>query len=182
MTDNATGKANARRVAEAVRGEAVATTMGHLDRIFLLEVGQRKRLAEAVLTGKVAFSLAEIQLPPGVSQSRINGYRRDLNDFGPEGIVRLKERLAGAEERQNEKLAATLQRKIDNAPTRYDKAEEELADALALQEQREQALHQWLKGCSLGVAEIRELVVCLRHNVTYIHFLSQSGVLYSEPG
>lgn len=138
-----------------------------LDRVFVLSGPRKKLLAAALIGGRVRFPSTGLQLPLGVGQDKIDGYYRDLADFGSDGILRLKQQVATAEEGGEVKVAATLRRSIANAPKKYDAAEEALAAALGLRQRREEALAAWLSW-GLSPAEMRTLAGCLRHNVTYL--------------
>lgn len=154
------------------------TDVAHsIDKLFALNPQRRTLLLGAISAGRMSFPNTEIQLRAGVSQAKIDGFRRDLVDYSSEGVIKLKERHANA---KTEKSAKALQKKIDAAPAKYEAATIGLAAALAQQRRRELALSQWLRACGLKLAETRALAHCLRHNVTYIHYLASCQTLYVE--
>ena len=165
------------RTATAKKGQdPLAHSLGTA---FALTPRRLELLTAAVRGHRVNIPPSPLQLPLGVSQSRIDAFRRDIVDYSPEGVSRLQARLARAEEQHNDKAAATLRSKIAKAPSKFETAQIDLTAALELRSRREQALLRWLNGCGLRGDALTTLVRSLRHNVTYMYYMNER-VLYVE--
>ena len=152
-----------------------------LSKAFALSPHRLDLLTKAIRADRVTLPTSELRLTMGVSMSRIEVFRRDIAYFGPQGEVRLGERLAIAVARADEKLSTILRQQIESAPERFKTADQELAAAMALWAAREAALKQWLNSCGLGPAALQTLVSSLRYNATYLHYMGPPiGALYVE--
>lgn len=157
-------------------GDSLAYTLGS---IFALTPQRLQLLTQAVRSGRVSISPTPLRLPMGVAQRWIDSYRRDIADYGPEGVVKLKERLARAEQAHNHQAVVILRQKIGRVADKFAAAQEYLAAALRRQIEREEALCGWLTGCGLQPDALQTLVHSLRYNVTYVYYMPQ-GVMYVE--
>jgi hypothetical protein len=127
-----------------------------------------------------------LEIPPGLSPSRLRSYQRDLVDYSEEGVLALRQRLAGmtGEDAKTKQTRATLARRIGLAPALLEQAQVRLETIDEANSRRERNFRHWMGSAGMPQDWINFLWSALRPEVTFARVMvTQSdkiGTLYVE--